>query len=128
MAAEISEYPTNTDKSAGFTINWEDPLRPGETVTFNIEDGKSNTASVSINTQGSTRLSVKPEDLKEIESGPCSVWLVRVSELALKQATHLKGELSVKYVSEKRWINISGTLAANKKSGKSRKFSGRMKE
>ena len=91
MAAEISEYPTNTDKATGFTINWDDPLRPGETVTFNIEDGKSNTASVSVNTQGATRLSVKPEDLKEIETGPCRVWLVRVSELALKQATHLEG-------------------------------------
>ena len=126
MAAEFREYPSNTDKKTGFTVNWDDPLKPGETVTLNIEDGKNNTASVSINTQGATKLTFEPDDLKLIEPGPCKIGLVRVSALVLKEATHLHGDLNVKYISEKRWVNLTGALSLQKKSGKTRKFSGRV--
>lgn len=122
MAAEIIDLPEKTDRAGGFRISWTDPLKPGETISLNIEDGKKNVSSVSTNAQGATSLTLDPGSLKEINSGSCQIWLVRVSEYSLKQSSKLQGTISVKYVSGKRWINLTGDLAYSRKNGRSKQI------
>ncbi|MCK9613547.1 MAG: hypothetical protein PHR81_11240 [Bacteroidales bacterium] len=108
IPVEISKCPETTDKSEGLTIEWSYPLQNGESIHLFIEDKNNGSATVCTNVFGATSISLNPEDLKKLKPGEVSVYLERENSTSLKNATHLGGNMFVKYISKKAGLKLTG--------------------
>jgi hypothetical protein len=104
----ITEYPQNIDKSTGLMVKWDIPLKENESITLYMEDGKNNIATSTISNIGAGSIELSPEQMNNISPGKVNLYLTRESSSALKECTHLGGDLSVKYTSKKVSVTLSG--------------------
>lgn len=107
-AIEISEYPNQADKSTGLMVKWTTPVKNNERVYLYIEDGKNNSGYSSTEMVGATSLELSAENLKALVSGNVNIYLTRELNSSLAEATHLGGNLYLKYISKKTGINLTG--------------------
>ena len=110
---EVDACPDEIITARGFEVTWKSPLREGETMDLIIEDNTGHSATVSTNIVGAATLSFDSGDLGTITSGPGHVYLVRRSDKALAEATHLGGSMSIKYLSHKKPVKIKGGQSAD---------------
>lgn len=112
IPAEITSAPRLIDKNEGFSVTWEYPLQNGENIHLYVEDKSGNTSSVYNNAVGTTTMKMNPEELKNLKTGEVNVFLVRENSSSLENATHLGGNMLVKYTSNKVGTQLIGTEPA----------------
>jgi hypothetical protein len=106
--AEIREYPNIADKEIGFPVSWDLPIQNGESITLFVEDKSNNSCSVFNNAVGSNSMKINPAELKNMLPGDVNIYLVRESENALENASHLGGRMYIKYISKKVGLKLIG--------------------
>jgi len=106
IPVEIIACPTLVDKNEGFSVAWAYPLQNGESINLYVEDKSGNTASVYNNAVGSTNIKMNAAELKNITTGTVNIYLVRENSRSLENATHLGGNITVKYTSAKVGVQL----------------------
>lgn len=106
IPAEIIACPTLVDKNEGFSVAWAYPLQNGESINLYVEDKSGNTTSVYNNAVGSTSMKMNAAELKNITTGAVNIYLVRENSRSLENATHLGGNIAVKYTSAKVAVQL----------------------
>jgi len=112
IPAEITSAPGQIDKNEGFSVAWDYPLQNGESIHLYVEDKSGSTSSVYNNAVGSTTMKMNPEELKNLKTGDVNVFLIRENSRSLENATHLGGNMFVKYTSKKVGTQLIGTEPA----------------
>lgn len=108
LPIEIAEYPEKADKSTGIMVTWLTPLKNNETVYLYLDDPKNNTASISTSVVGANSIELSSDLMKSIVPGKVNIYLVRESSNSLADATHLGGNMYVKYTSKKVGMTLTG--------------------
>lgn len=104
--AEITDFPQEAMMSEGFYVSWAEPLVNGESMYLYAEDAQGNAANVFSNATGATQMGFPPEMLKSLKPGLINIYLSRETSGALSEATHLGGNLRIKYVSKKQALTL----------------------
>jgi hypothetical protein len=107
-AIEVAEFPEKADKSTGLMVKWLVPLKNNETVFLYLEDSKNNTASTSTTVVGANSIELSTDQMNNIVPGQVNIYLVRETNNALAEATHLGGNMYTQYTSKKVGLNLSG--------------------
>jgi hypothetical protein len=108
LPVEIAKYPEKADKSTGIMVTWLTPLKNNETMYLYLEDSKNNTASISTSVVGANSIELAADQMNNIVPGQVNIYLVRESSNSLADATHLGGNMYVKYTSKKVGMTLTG--------------------
>jgi hypothetical protein len=99
---EISDYPKEFKKTAGLKVTWAGaPVQQNERVYVSLEGKDMMNCSSSTDIVGTNSVELSPELMKDLKAGDADIVLKREKSSALKEATHLGGNLTITYVAKK---------------------------
>ncbi len=105
---EIKDIPKSIQKSKSLKLYWEgNPLGKGETIRFHLQMNDTLQISIDNKIKDSKYIEIKPNDLQNMVPGMANIWMERYVNKSLDESTHIGGNLSGTYCSEKRGIEIT---------------------
>jgi hypothetical protein len=112
---ELGEYPSQADKSTGLMVKWTAAVKNNERVYLYIEDAKNNSVYASTDMVGATSVEISTEEMKTLVPGNINIYLTREVNSSLADASHLGGNMYLKFISKKVGINLTGDAPAEAK-------------